>query len=260
MTTKVEWMARRKDGWKGRYCFNTQGILVSKTCSFCRNLLSVDEFNKSSSKKYGVASSCRACMRRYNSQWASNSADNGKSIGVSRYELRRESNKGRTPEEVAAECNRLRPNGVKKCTSCQTEKTLDMYYASKNYEDGLQYKCKECIISSRSRRYEKYWKSRKIPLTCYVCQEPYAHSDHVVPLSLQGPDSIENRLPMCGFHNISKNGTPLLKWLSAHHPDKIYEVLTRVLSYGVSPWTYLDTPEEISTILTELEQYQTSVL
>lgn len=260
MENKVEWMVARKDGWRGRYCFNSQGVLVAKTCSFCHDILDIKEFNKNSAKKYGVASACRTCMSKYNKQWATTPTDSGNSVGSRRYETRRETNKNRTEEEVAQDQRRLRPKGTKKCTSCRHEKSLEMYYSSSNYEDGLQYKCKECTVASRSKKYEKYWESKNIPLVCYICQEPYAHSDHVVPLSLYGPDSLDNRLPMCGYHNNSKNGSPLLKWLTTHHPDKIYEVLDRVLSYGVSPWTYLDSPEEIYQALDELEQYQSYML
>lgn len=85
----------------------------------------------------------------------------------------------------------------------------------------------------------------------------------MVPRALEGKDTMDNKLPSCFKCNRGHNGKhnkPLLKWLQEHRPGEAHSVLTRVLSYGVSPWTYLDTPEEISTILTELEQYQSYVL
>lgn len=257
---EIEWMPTRKDGWRGRYCFTPQGALVSKTCSLCRDLLSIDEFNKNSSKKYGLASACRVCSGKYNRIWAGRSTGQGKTIGADRYALRRESNRKRTEEEVDRDRKRLRPSGLKKCTGCQTTKSLDMYYTSRNYEDGLQYKCKDCTIEARDKKYREYWISNNIPLACYVCHGEYEHSDHVVPSSLGGPDSPENRLPMCGYHNISKNGAPLLTWLRGRHPEILHDTLDRVLSYGVSPWTHLDSVEEVRQVLTELRQYKSSVL
>ena len=83
--------------------------------------------------------------------------------------------------------------------------------------------------------------SRRIPLECYVCEGPYEHSDHVIPAVLEGSNEPENLLPMCAYCNVSKNGTPLLKWLRDKHPEKVEDVMTRLRNdYKVLPYTKQD--------------------
>lgn len=247
----IEYMTRRKGGWRGMYCKHSDGTIISKTCSFCRSLLPVADFNRDSGKKSGLASACRDCMRRYNKQWASSTDQDGVTRASTIYHARKNKNRSRCSDQVFADRQRLRPMGVKQCTKCRTVKNLDEFYESKNYEDGLQYSCKDCIIE-KNYEYINYWVSHGIPLICYVCGGDFEHSDHVVPSVLGGADRPENRLPMCSYHNISKNGTPLRKWLRDNYPEDAVSILRSVLSLGASPWTCLDSQEDVDMIMEEM--------
>lgn len=257
----------RKLRVKMKRYYDSEGILRYKQCSNCGDTKETTDYYPDTSKKDGYHPNCKTC------QVSTIEAARQDALldDPTRFKGYRDNSRARlrarTPEEIQKDRHRLRPTGDKKCNTCKKHKKLYEYYDSATWEDGLAAICISCDKIRQRERYrkssEKYWLSKDIPLDCYICQEPYEDIEHVVPRTLEGKDTMDNKLPSCFKCNRGLNGKynkPLLKWLQEHRPGETHSVLTRVLSYGVSPWTYLDTPEEISTILTELEQYQTSVL
>lgn len=196
-----------------------------KRCYKCAEDLPVTLYSTSIGNPDGLTSMCRICDNLYNQE---NVAQR----------------KARTPQEVAAARAAIRPEGAKWCYKCKADHSLTSFYNDISEPDGLAQVCSDCMKAYQDeyhkKEFEDYWQANGIPLTCYVCGAPYEHNDHVIPSILGGTDDPENRLPMCAHHNTSKNGTPLLQWLRAQHPERVEEVMTRVLSYGVDPFTSKD--------------------
>lgn len=251
----------------GMYKYYIDGTLATKHCGSCGKLKTYEDFYKRSDRPDGIQSKCISCHLESSKKNYQETYEKDPTIYVDRAEARRLILKGRTDQEVNEDRERLRPDGVKACRKCGVIQPLGNYYNQRVRSDGLTSHCKECDTINAKLRYQEtyigYWEGSGIPLVCYICQEPWEEVEHVVPEDLDGTDDLSNLLPACKSCNRGGNGkfsTPLLKWLQIHKPDILHEVITRVLSYGVSPWTYLDSPEEIQQILTELEQYQSSVL
>lgn len=46
---------------------------------------------------------------------------------------------------------------MKKCTTCGEQKSLDMFYKSATYKDGLSYRCKTCDYAARNAYHKKHY-------------------------------------------------------------------------------------------------------
>lgn len=190
----------------------------NKTCPTCGATKKLSKFHRNRSTKDGLNYQCAKC------------ANKARKV------------KG-DPKDVQA---RKYPDGTKACPTCNTEKTLDQFYKNRATHDGLHRSCRACdsthLRNKRRQAYESHWKANNIPFECYICQGPYEQSDHVYPESLGGSDEPHNRLPICAYHNGSKNGTPLETWLSTKHPELLYDVMKRVTEqYNTWPYAPTDT-------------------
>lgn len=164
--------------------------------------------------------------------------DNGVRVGTILQRNWKNTLMSRSDDEVFRDTLRTVPSGVKSCAICLEAKALDEFYRTKYFLDGYARECSVCDNLGRKLRYEKeyvdYWEYMSIPLECYICGDPWEHSDHVVPKKLEGVDDPYNRLPICGTHNSSKYMHPLREWLKEKHPDKYDEVIHRVtVEYGM---------------------------
>lgn len=154
--------------------------------------------------------------------------------------------KERTVEDLTTIQTSLYPGGMKVCKKCHNQLPISQFPRNVYETDGLRRNCSTCRNESNKKRhrkaYESHWKANNIPFECYICQGPYEQSDHVYPESLGGSDEPHNRLPICAYHNGSKNGTPLETWLSTKHPELLYDVMKRVTEqYNTWPYAPTDT-------------------
>ena len=130
----------------------------------------------------------------------------------------RERRNARTDEQVQADRERLRPDGVKFCKKRAAHSgalSFGSFFPARGEADGLHSLCKACDMETYKRRAEKYWKAQGIPFACVYCGGPYEHVDHVVPRKHGGTDDVENLVPACQPCNQSKNSKPLDEWLAS---------------------------------------------
>lgn len=210
-----------------------------KVCSRCGNKHTIDMFGINPGITRVLRSWCMMCDLDYAVTRNSMVLSDGTTIGVKSARLRRDRNSLRTYGEVEKDRERLRPEGVKKCRSCGVDKSIDLFYRNICNTDGLRDECMECSAWRRKKNAEAYWKVKKIPIECYICHGKYEELDHVIPLSLDGPDTLDNILPACRDCNRGSGGkfdTPLADWVREAHPETASEVLERVMSYGVDPF------------------------
>lgn len=238
-TTEVKMESRR--GWQGSYYVDDSGECIFKTCSSCKNTRPVYEFTRDSAKKYGYASRCKACAHKVIAEYRKTPEARDREKKSNQEYLSRMYQ--RTDQQVLMDRERTRPTGYKICTTCGENRPLSGFTKHRRYLDGLSPICQPCVRerdNERKRtRSTRAWMRRGIPLECYVCGHDWEQSDHVVPASLGGSHTVENRLPLCAEHNRDKSDTPLVEWLWSR-PDleqygSRHEILLRVLSYGVWP-------------------------
>ncbi|WP_198533111.1 HNH endonuclease [Carbonactinospora thermoautotrophica] len=123
----------------------------------------------------------------------------------------------RTPEQIAADRSRLRPNGLKRCRKCRERLPFEAFAVNVVNPDGLHYDCRTCANTALLRRALPRW-SELDTWTCVYCGQDFAHVDHVVPVSRGGTDDPANLAPACQSCNISKNATPVLAFIDRQYP------------------------------------------
>lgn len=124
----------------------------------------------------------------------------------------------RTPEEIAADRQRLRPDGLKWCKKRAEHDgpiPLAAFSNERGTADGLRSLCKLCDNGGIRRIAETYWASVGIPLECAYCPGPYDEVDHVLARRHGGTDDPANLLPACFACNNSKRAKPVATWLCA---------------------------------------------
>lgn len=187
-----------------------------RTCTRCGITRPLDRFSITPSVKNATATECHECKNKR------------------RNDRHKELRRTVTPEEAYIRHKEHHPSGTKICRKCRKFKPIDGFRKDYTRLDCLRRICAECSNQSRAelrkKEYESHWRSHNIPFECYICQGPYEHSDHVIPTKLGGSDDPPNRLPICAYHNGSKNGTLLEDWLATKHHDIMADVLDKVVN------------------------------
>lgn len=236
---------------------NPEGL---KRCYLCGASKDLREFHTDRGNPDGLRYDCKTCSAATSYDRNHQILPTGETVVIRRKRQGVEKYKARTPAQVIDCRERLRPDGLKKCTKCQEKKEFNQFSPKPSEADGLSMYCKQCRRRSdrarRSRAWERYWRSHGIPLECYVCEEPYEEADHVVPVALGGPDEVCNLLPICMKCNRGRDGKfmePLTKWLRRTRPERYTQVLTKVLSYNVWPFHFptdlVDPGDDVSRLL-----------
>ena len=206
----------------------------TKKCPECQIVKQLEEFYKNKAYSTGVSVWCKPCTSQKSAKRQAKVAEadpeyyrNNNTKAYERY-------MSRTDEEILLKQGDLYPDHLKTCKRCETGKNLTEFQATKRTPDGLTRYCKSCNNDRdrirRKKKYEAHWRAHNIPFECYICQGPYEHSDHVIPTKLGGSDEPTNRLPICAYHNSSKNGTLLEDWLATKHHDIMAGVLDKVMN------------------------------
>lgn len=123
--------------------------------------------------------------------------------------------RARTREEMAADRDRLHPDGMKVCRYRAAHDgpiPVDSFDLSSSRPDGLQEGCKACRGPAYRRIAMAYWHEQGIPLECVYCGGPFEHVDHVVSASHGGTDDPDNLVPACTPCNTSKGNKLLAEW------------------------------------------------
>lgn len=199
--------------------------MTVKRCSSCKRELPVTEFGKNRGKKDGLHHRCRECHRAYNrEQRKKNAARHPDEIVI-------------PPEKRCSKCgitrpssewsrNRTRYDGLAAhCKPCTHE-----YFDSEEHRERMRRWSKgnpdKLRAAQHRRRARKanastephteedlldFWRFLGIdPDKCWYCaldgrDSPKEHTDHVIPLSRGGSDTVWNKRPACARCNISKH-------------------------------------------------------
>lgn len=210
-----------------------------KFCNPCSSYKPLSVFSTDRKKLDGLQGRCRDCQATSSRAYGRMTDASGESNYRKVSQRYRSSNRGRSPDEIVKDRIRLNPDGVKLCSYCGTSKSFDEFYTVDSRPDGLMYECIPCLSARRISRVNKhcisYWNIHNIPLECYICGDPWEHSDHVIARKRGGSDEPYNRLPICQPCNSSKWKHPLDSWLARKYPDIAGEIINKVtVGYGMS--------------------------
>lgn len=124
----------------------------------------------------------------------------------------------RTDAEIAADRQRLRPDGLKWCkkrADHDAPSPVAEFSNERGNADGLRSLCKLCDNDGIRRIAEAYWAANSIPLECAYCPGPYEEIDHVTSRRRGGTNDPVNLMPSCFACNNSKRAKPVGAWLCA---------------------------------------------
>ncbi len=91
-----------------------------KTCYACNEAKPASEFYPNNQKADGLSTYCKPCFRAKQSAYK--------------------------PRKVAVE--EAHPEGMKRCSKCESCKPLDAFGKNRTTRDGLQYACKTCSVAA----------------------------------------------------------------------------------------------------------------
>ena len=112
--------------------------MSNKVCTKCKVEKPLESFNRSQSSKDGLTHWCRNCAAAYNASYKEKNKDKGREVSVK----------------------------TNTCLKCGQTKPAGEFYKHKGKKNGLDNRCKECVL--------KRWKSLSFPVSveekkCSVC-------------------------------------------------------------------------------------------
>jgi HNH endonuclease len=196
---------KRKKRYAERVAEENKLVGNNKRCSQCNSIKSKTEFYKRKRAKDGLCPYCKDCKKKN---------DKAKVIDYER----------RMNEAD------YKPSDPKYCHHCEIDKTRNDFYENRRAEDGKAYKCIACnkaeikvnaTTNTRARQtyinnFKPIAEDKVIKLLqdsdykCHYCGTDVQrginlHIDHRVPLSRNGPHTIENLAISCAKCNLRKN-------------------------------------------------------
>ncbi|MFJ3286744.1 hypothetical protein ACIPMW_15875 [Streptomyces sp. NPDC086669] len=202
--------------------FRSLGIPY-KACSRCFAVKALSAFNRHPRTADGRQSLCRTCTqaviaarrtdpgyrareREYAREYHAANTDKRREYareytaqGKSAASLRKRRVRlaDRTPEQIAADRARLRPNGLKTCRKCREALPFAAFAENRTTGDGLHTDCRSCDTSAHRRACLAAHGAPE-STACYLCGERNhadAHADHLIPVSLGEPLSVPSDHP-----------------------------------------------------------------
>lgn len=142
--------------------------------------------------------------------------------------------RARTPEQIAADRQRLRPDGTKRCQAGHVA-PLSAFYNNASLDDGLMGLCIEHSNARLLRVAIGRWEELDL-WRCIYCDAPFEEVEHAIPRSrsaefgLDDPDDINNLVPSCVACNRGPGGkfdrTPS-EWMPDEH-EAVWNIVAEI--------------------------------
>lgn len=222
-----------------------------KRCSHCGVMKPTSDFHRNRTKKDGLFGECKVCRSEESRVYYSGNSGKIRARvsehGKQTYKVRNEQERldhriqerqraqkysQRTEEQINLDCQKLHPEGTKRCRKCQGSLSLAEFHRSRNKSDGLNVDCKTC------RKKEVRWLEKEADFpsrglfNCVYCSGPYEHIDHVFPIAMGGTDKKTNLVPSCALCNQRKHALSPWTWLGIVRPDENHKELLD--SWGIA--------------------------
>jgi 5-methylcytosine-specific restriction endonuclease McrA len=183
-----------------------------KTCSICKEAKPLGDFAPHPTAKHGVRPECRICRAAYNRAWREANQEKAREIsraaGKKWYAANAE--KKKRAQRERRERTRKDPDAYAAWRE-QNKESCNRYYAENSHRwpaHRAKYRANKHNVEHTPYTRLEIWE--RDGGKCRNCNKPLAfepkcfHIDHIVPLSLGGPDIPANLQLMCPPCNISK--------------------------------------------------------
>lgn len=203
----------------------------SKTCSRCKQTFNADNFAKDRSKKSGLSSACKLCLRERDKKYrlencekyllkAKTYRDKNKEICNQRTKNWQQQNKQKAyetakkwrqsnKEKVKEYDRRYRQKLTKEQRREERQKYLQKnpnYYLDGNYQRRMR-------VNQQRFKVSKKEITKLKSQSCFYCQsQEKIVIDHVIPLSRGGSHSVGNLVSACQKCNLSKYNKFITEW------------------------------------------------
>jgi hypothetical protein len=190
--------------------------LAVKTCTGCKEIKTLDCFNKQATGKYGVHSECKVCHKERNRVYNNANRDKvnarQKKWRLANLEKEKQSAlkyKLANPEKEKERQRKYREENADK------KKEANRKWAASNPENNRHRanvrrvrKLSNGVYKILDKDLRKLYKS-----SCFYCGSKSAiQADHVIPIARGGTHSIGNLVPACAKCNQSKGSKFLAEW------------------------------------------------
>jgi 5-methylcytosine-specific restriction endonuclease McrA len=176
----------------------------TKQCGTCKEIKSIDQFNKNKEGKYGLRSNCKECLSKYSKEYYINNKNRLKKYNKENHKEYINNNK--------AKIAKYQKEYHKKYRQTERGKLI-----RKIHNQNRHYKKKYNTNSGERLTKEQIEYLTKVYTHCAYCSTPLTsdntHIDHIHPLSKEGSHSIDNVVLACKDCNLQKNAKTLDQWL-----------------------------------------------
>lgn len=195
----------------------------SKTCPACGQTKPFSEWPKNASKKDGLASECKTCHAAASAKWRKDNPEEQKRRSAEQFAKNRDEANARRKANYWANQDRERAHRkdyYARTIESQRESSREW---RKNNPEKLREQNRRTRAQRASVMSERYSTQDVLDrwgTDCHLCGEPIdltapraTHTpgwerglqlDHVIPISSNGPDTLENVKPSHGKCNIAK--------------------------------------------------------
>lgn len=127
------------------------GRYIARTCITCKEIKpsSLFAFSMNNRAPSGTCKDCENIRLTSLRKTATPPSPTKHNKNVKKY---RSKNAARSDRKVAMIQAERYPNGKKVCTKCKESRSLDNFYKSRGYPDGLTYRCRVCLRANNISR------------------------------------------------------------------------------------------------------------
>lgn len=208
------------------------GVVIAKKCTVCLEMKSIDEFDVNKQGLGGRRSWCKKCAKEYRTKNKEKLSAYYKEYRKRNLERERQrirewfkrnkeylaEYREKNREAIRARIKRYQKSNPEKLAESQRKyrEKNRMLYILANQRRYARRKYLVCNFTERDAEIllDKFGGS------CAICNDPFEHFDHFIALSTgHGGTYIGNLLPLCSFHNHSKNDRNPFEWVKTQNVD-----------------------------------------
>lgn len=174
-----------------------------KECTGCGEVKTLDAYHNAKKGKFGKAAKCRDCKSKQIAEWGAKNAEH-RAEANAKY---RKENADKIRESNARYRERNKDE-IKKRQKRDYMQNGDRWRRHVLKRRARKRELPDTLTSEQVIELHQHFEGK-----CALCDEPAEHLDHFIPLaSGHGGTIMENMVPLCSTHNLSKGAKNPFEW------------------------------------------------